>query len=245
MRVSWRNILDEAAAVVTPSYAATGYDGYRLYDRIPGRQWKSTVTTLQGIMIDQGAAPIQYDTVIVPSGHLLSGCNIQVFYADSDSGPWSALVTQWNQSGSGEIFKQSSSVKSNRWVYFQINGASVPPQMGELWVGLMHTFTSGMTFGTEIGLDPARVVKESIYSKTRHTMVFDGGNSLISAQVKTVKSTERAYFEDWFAVAEVRPLFYLVDYLGVGRWMEFVEQPKFSERENGLASVQLLMRQVW
>src|SRR5574343_988819 len=168
MKASWVNVLQNSTVTVTSS--ATGKDAYRLYDNLFGRQWVATSTSTQTIHVDRGAGSLDpVDTLIIPEGHLLSGCGM-TFERSANLLSWSPIVTGWTQSGSALILKQGAATNTDRYLRCVISGASVAPQAGEVWMGLLTTFASGLSIGTRHRLSPAQITQESLYGKTAHSV---------------------------------------------------------------------------
>lgn len=242
MKASWRNVLRDSTVTVTS--AATGYDAYRLYDEFFGKQWKAGSTATQTIHVDRGAGVLDaVDTLIIPGGHLLSGCGL-TFERSANNTDWSAIVTNWTQSGSSIIVKQGSGTNTDRYLRVVISGASVAPQAGEIWIGLLYSFASGLSSGTEIGLEVPRVINESMFSKTAHTVNLGTSKIRINAQIKSISVAERATFEDWFEVGAIYP-FYFVDQNGDGYFARFYEQPRIVERDAGISYASPIIQQVF
>lgn len=241
MKASWRNILKDSTVTVTS--ATTGYDAYRLYDDFFGRQWVATSTATQTIHVDRGSGTLDpIDTLIIPGGHLLSGCGL-TFERSANNSSWIPIVTTWTQSGSTQILKQGSTTNTDRYLRVVISGASVAPQAGEIWIGLLYSFASGLSSGTEIGLEVPCVINESIFAKTAHTVNLGTSKIRINAQIKSISAAERSTFENWFENGAIDPFFF-VDQNGDGYFARFVDQPRIVERDAGVSYSSPVIQQV-
>lgn len=242
MKASWKNILDESTSTVTVTSYATGYDDYRLYDRLMGRQWKASSTSTQTIHVDQGASPLPVKDLIIPSGHLLSGCTLAWQYSDNNT-DWTDPVVSWVQSGSGEIKKSMSSSITHRYWRLTISGASVAPQAGEVWMGVIRTFTFGVMDGATYRLDDVTVTLQSLYAKTPHFISLGDSKYYLKGKV-ALDNDERTYFDEWFSSWAGYKPFYFEDHKGNAYFAYFVSKPEFTEGL-GYSEATIEIQQVW
>lgn len=237
MKVSWTNVLQSSTVTVTS--AATGYDAYRLYDNLFVRQWVATSTATQTIHVDRGAGSLEpVDTLIIPAGHLLSGCGM-TFERSSNNGTWTPIVTGWTQSGSALILKQGAATNTDRYLRCVISGASVAPQAGEVWMGLLTTFASGLSIGTRHRLSPTQITQESLYGKTAHSVSLGVALLRIDGQVRSVIASEVDDFESWFDVTP-SGRFFFEDHRGGQYFARFEDQPELEGKAAGFYAVSSL-----
>lgn len=234
MKASWINVLQDSTVTVTSS--ATGYDAYRLYDGLFGKQWRATSTATQTIHVDRGAGSLEpVDTLIIPAGHLLSGCGM-TFERSSNNSTWTPIVTGWTQSGSALILKQGAATNTDRYLRCVISGASVAPQAGEVWMGVLTTFASGLSVGTRSGLASVDMTEESIYSRTPHSLVLGSALVKLDGKVNSVAPSEVDDFESWFEVT-IAGRFFFEDHRGVQYFGRFTEQPELEGKPAGFYAV--------
>lgn len=242
MKASWRNILDEETSVVTVTSQATGYDSYRLYDRVFGRQWVASSTATQTIHIHQpGLLPVK--DLIIPSGHLLSGCTLAWQYSDDNSN-WSSAITSWVQSGDSEIKKSLSLSLVHAYWRLVISGASSAPQAGEVWMGVLRTFTASMAASSIYRLEDLTITQQSLYSKTPVFVNLGTSKYYLSGKTVPIGSSERSYFEDWFSVWSGCKPFYFEDHRGNGYFAMFISKPEFEENLD-YCEAKIELQQVW
>ncbi|MDA8168682.1 MAG: hypothetical protein M0Z59_03160 [Nitrospiraceae bacterium] len=84
MKSCYQNILETSAVTLSSGAADLSYPLYRLWDRDIGRPFKAADTGTLEIKIDQGAAPLAIDRLIIPAGHNLSGARLKVSGSDDD-----------------------------------------------------------------------------------------------------------------------------------------------------------------
>lgn len=243
MKASWKNILDELTTTVTGTSQATGYDLYRLYDRFMGRQWKATSTSTQTILVNQSSNPLPVKDLILPSGHLLSGCTLAWQYS-SDNVSWYDAITPWVQSGSGEIKKSMTSSLTRNYWRLVISGASVAPQVGEVWMGVIRTFTAGMADGASYKLEDITITQQSLYAKTPTFVNLGEPKYYLNGKTVPIELGERSYFEEWFSTCGGYKPFYFEDHDGHAYFAYFISRPEFIEGL-GYCEARLELQQVW
>jgi hypothetical protein len=121
------NILEEGT--VTAS-ADAGYPASRLYDRSLGFYW---MYSSLNISVNQSTI-LPVDTLIV-EGHNFSGGTLQWQYSD-DGNNWVDAVTDWTQSGNGQIVKTIAAPASHQYWRLYSTGVSSPRAV-EVFMGRM------------------------------------------------------------------------------------------------------------
>lgn len=241
MQAAWINVLESGTVTVTGE--AQGYPAYRLYDRLFARPWRAVGTGTQTIQVDQGAAPVAVDCLIVPLGHLLDGCTL-AFERSPNGSDWTPLVTAWVQSGSDTILKQAAAPTTDRYLRVVISGASVAPEIGELLITRLHTFT-GPDFGATRSREPRAVRLQGIGGPPRFA-ILDVGATVLGYRFELVPEAERALYEAWFDDwADRQRPFYCGDDGAVGAFYEFAQPPRMTRISVGLSSIEMELRQVY
>lgn len=229
MQVGWLNILETGTVTVTSE--ATGYNSYRLYDRIfgAGRPWKATSTATQTIQIDQGVSPVTFDSLVIPSGHLLSGCTF-AFEGGATGSSWSTIVTGWTQSGSGEILKTSAAPVSHRYVRVVISGASVAEEAAEIYITLLNTLPNPI-YGATRSFRNSLARTEGMDGTPRFN-VNGISRKRLSGTITTDQSSEKSIIDAWrLHWSDYARPFYVVDHNSGTGWYEFSEETEIVERE--------------
>lgn len=132
------NILESGTVTVTGD-ADTGYPESRLYDRTLSLFWKDTVTEAKEFEVDQGAGSILDVDLLFISGHNFDGEDMQWQHSDNGS-VWSDAVTDWSQSGNGQIVKALDPALTHR--YWKVTLTSMTdPECAEIFMSLGHVFT--------------------------------------------------------------------------------------------------------
>lgn len=132
-----KNILEDGTVTVSPAENAS-YPAYRLYDRLLGRLFKfGSAINPSTIHVDQGTAPIEIDTLIMPTGHNLTGLTLTLEYSDNNSA-WTTAKS-WSQSGNTQI-EQSFTASTHRYWRLSIASPSTAPQIGELFLTKSYTW---------------------------------------------------------------------------------------------------------
>lgn len=248
MKASWINVLEFATSVTVTSQA-TGFDSYRLYDGKFDRQWKATSTATQTILVNQAASPLPVKILYIPSGHLLSGCTLSWQYSVNGSTGWTDIVTPWVQSGSGAIFKEYSGASlTQNYLRLVIDGASVAPQLAELWMGMLTTFQASVAPGASYKWNYNVATQRSPYSKVPHSVVFSSPMRIlrgISTPIQDV--TDRSNFDNWFYNWQGGKPFYFHDHKGNTYMAIFSPgtEPGFDTEDLSFAIASFSIEQVW
>jgi len=121
------NILEEGTVAVTG--ADSGYPAARLYDRSLGFYCVYSAAGAYTVTISGNALAV--DTLIV-EGHNLNGVACYWEYSD-DGSSWTSAITDWTQSGNGQIRKQLSTAITH--AYWRFRTGSVAFQATEVFMG--------------------------------------------------------------------------------------------------------------
>lgn len=141
LRLVSKNILEDGTLTVTGGTAQSSYPASRLYDWSKNFLWKvvtgSSIEAAEDIVIhvDYGAATA-VDTLFI-SNHNFDGYDMQWQWSANDA-DWNDAVTDWTQSGSGDIVKTLTSSQSARYWRVTIDGADL--ECGEIVMGLADEF---------------------------------------------------------------------------------------------------------
>lgn|GEM_PF-1012825 len=148
--VAHTNILEASTVSLVGVTAASGYPLYRVYDRVLGRMLRTSGTGTQKILVDQGASPAVIDSLIIPAGHNLTGCALSLEWStvgDDVDGHWTApdlngsFTNPWTQADANLIFRQMTTApEAKRYWRLKIAGASVAPELGEVFLASLVTF---------------------------------------------------------------------------------------------------------
>lgn len=132
-----QNILEDGTVTVTGD-PDTGYPETRLYDRSIDFYWKDTATGAYTFHVDQGASGNIAIDFLAIEGHNFDGKDMQWQWSDNDS-DWTDAVTDWAQSGNGQIIKTISSAITHR--YWRVTVSSLTnPQCTEIHMSLGYSF---------------------------------------------------------------------------------------------------------
>jgi hypothetical protein len=125
------NILE--TAIITITSEATGYPGYRLYDKDVSLPWKATSAVSQTIRTDAGAGNTNTINRMILTGHNLSCVtNLKLDWSDNGSS-WTNIVTL-NPSNNDTI-NSSFSASTHRYFRVVIDAPSSVPEISELYLG--------------------------------------------------------------------------------------------------------------
>lgn len=236
MKCGWINLMELGTVTVTS--AETDYPAYRAYDRLFGRMWKATSTSTQTWHIDQGSSPISFDTLIIPSGHVLSGCGMTFESCDDDSS-WAPLVTGWTEPVGGLWIKKQAAVPTNdRYVRIVISGASVSPEAGEVFVTLLNSLTSPL-YGAK-STRKANAARNEGFSGQPRFVVNGTSVKIFNYTVSTQDTAEIAVYSSWFQHwADYRRPFFVEDHAGGNGFYEFSDEPSLAIDLSTIATLNL------
>src|SRR5574343_84825 len=243
MQAAWRHILETSTVTITSE--ATGYPGYRLYDRLfaPGRPWKATSTATQTITVDQGSIPLPVDALIVPKDHLLSGGTLTGEHSVNGS-DWSAMNTPFAQADSDTIISAATTEQTKRYLRLTISGASVAVEAAEIFMAKLHTLTNPI-YGARRSTEAVVSRVTGMDGSPRFT-VNGNPQRILGYSIKTAEAAEKAL---WIDLADYwaqyhRPLF-LVDSDGAEGWFEFVQAPDITDASFNVYLIDAKFRQVF
>jgi len=135
-----RNILESGTVDVTGA-PDTGYPESRLYDRHISLFWKDTVTEAKNFTVDQGATGnLAVDFLAIESHNFDNKTMQWQWSTDNFSGDVNDAVTDWSQSGNGQIIKTLDPAFTKR--YWRVSVSSIAnPQCSEIFMSYGHSFT--------------------------------------------------------------------------------------------------------
>lgn len=241
MLVAWVNILESATVTVTSE--ADGYPAYRLYDGFFGRMWRAASSSTQTIHIDQGADPIEIDTLIVPLGHLLSGCTLS-FERSPNNADWYPIVDAWVQDGSSAIRKQGLVPSGDRYARVVISGAPTPPEAGEIFISALKAFQAPL-YGAR-GNHEAAAVRNQGLGGPPHYVMNGPARLVLTYNGKTADPAEQEAYRAWCnAWADYRRPFYAIDHDGRSGFFEFISDPEITIDAADQYLVAMQLRQVF
>ncbi len=136
-----RNILETGTVTVTGEPDG-GYPEARLYDRQISFFWIDTVTEAKVFEVDQGASDNYAVDMLAIEAHNFDGEDLQWQY--SGTGAWGGeetdAVTDWSQSGNGQIIKEMGAEETER--YWRLTLTSMDnPQCSEIFMSYGNVFT--------------------------------------------------------------------------------------------------------
>jgi hypothetical protein len=206
IRIYFRNILENST--VTPASENTSYPRHRLHDRHIGRLFKGNSTPSSFyIFIDQGLSHLYpVDTIIIPSGHNLSGLVLQLQY--SQDGIYYPYIDSWM--GYPGLMKRSfSSVAARYWTFFIQNPAS-PPEIPELFLTHSYQLQRNPDYGYLHGTRPnvSRIESQSgVVQKTK----LGSRRRIFHYSFTRIGDDQRADLETFDAACEGIRSFYVED----------------------------------
>lgn len=211
MKIGFINLLESSTVTVTSE--ASGYDGYRLYDRFLKRMWKATSVSAQTIKADQGASGSEeVNALIIPAGHNLDGVTIYFEYSTDDfSADINEAVSNWSQSGTGIIVKTFSPALTKRYWRVRLTGLSVVPEVGEIFITKLYEFTA-QPLGPGLRFGKMRNVMRTISPSGVSSFNELGDARRIKEFVITnISSSELSDFQDWSDEWAGKKPFYVED----------------------------------
>jgi hypothetical protein len=145
----YRNILENSTVTVTNENAS--YPKWRLHDRDVGKLFKGTGTANHTIHADQGAS-LQYDvdTLIIPSGHNLSGGAQLDWEYSADNTNWYNMVTAW--AGAAGLITKETTYQNKRYWRLVMTSLAAIPEIPELWLGEKIELADVISWGYQEGL---------------------------------------------------------------------------------------------
>ncbi len=147
MKSCYQNILESSTVTLSAGAADASYPLYRLWDRDIGRPFKAADTSTLEIKIDQGAAPLAIDRLIVPAGHNMAGMTLDLQYSDDNVTYTSALGAPFVQPDTGLIQKSFAS-SAHRYWEFAISGTiGAAPQLAEMFLSPTSDISPDPDFG--------------------------------------------------------------------------------------------------
>lgn len=178
----------------------------------------------QWIHIDQGTTSKEVDTLVVPSGHVLTGLYCQLQYSTDDS-IWTDAVTDWTQSGSSQIVKTMSSAQTKRYWRMYITAASSwgeAPELGEFYLTKMYTVVSQPKYNlTEAYVSNIKRLEADSW-KTEN-IINSTYRRKIDYEFPYCSSTEKAVFEDLRDECLFKKPFFITDHQGDQYFVELLE----------------------
>jgi hypothetical protein len=132
------NIFELGTPSVTGD-ADTGYPEARLWDRSRNCYWKDTVTEAKVFLVDQGSSPLNVDLLAILN-HNFDGKDMQWQYSTDNFGAdINDAVTDWAQSGYGDIIKTLGSAQNKR--YWRVTLSSITnPMCAEIYMSKGYAF---------------------------------------------------------------------------------------------------------
>jgi hypothetical protein len=150
IHILYRNIFENST--VTTTNEDSDYPIWRLYDRDIGKLFKGTSTATHTVKADQGSVTSHdVDTLIIPSGHNLTGGAQLDWEYSSDDSNWYDMVTAWS-GAAGQIVKEASSEETKRYWRLVLTSLAAMPEIPELWMGLKVELADVVAWGYQEGL---------------------------------------------------------------------------------------------
>jgi len=137
------------AAAIGGTAMAAGFPVARVFDSAGARRARfGGVVANQFVKVDRGAgfaALPALDRLLIPAGHTLDGCTVEVRHHTSDpaDGITGTLVGSVAVTGSALIELALSPAISNRWALVNFATAGTAWEVGELWLGTVNALTMG------------------------------------------------------------------------------------------------------
>jgi len=215
----YRNILEHSDITVTNE--DSDYPHWRLHDRDIGRLFKGTGTANHTVHIDQGATT-QYeaDTLIIPSGHnLTGGAQLDWEYSANDA-DWSDMVTAW-AGAAGQIAKEAGSAQDKRYWRLVLTSLAALPEIPELWIGEQVELADVIAWGYSEGLR-GNVERIEALSGRPHFLELGEEREYRNYLCKLQSSAVRDDLEAFFSHSRGKP-FWLKDLDGEWRYMSLAD----------------------
>ena len=144
----YRNILENSTVTVTNEN--TSFPKWRMHDRDIGKLFKGTSTSAHTIKADQGASAIyDVDTLIIPSGHNLTGGVLLDWEYSTDNSNWYDMVSAW-AGAAGMIAKEASYLNKRYW-QLKLTTLAAIPEIPELWMGKRVELADVISWGFQDG----------------------------------------------------------------------------------------------
>jgi hypothetical protein len=155
------------------------------------------------------------DSLIIPSGHNLVGTDLAWQYFNEDTLAWTT-VDYWTQADGNLIVRRlAAPAIHRRWLLAIINPV-VAPQMGELYMTLLNSFSSGCQpqntnsqFGTQ--RNASRIVSKSNVVQ----FVSKGAKQrFCQYQLPSLNPSDTALLQAWDDAFDGRNPFFFIDHAG-------------------------------
>ncbi len=223
------NILELGTVTVTGD-PDSGYPESRLFDRAISLFWKDTVTEAKNFVVDQGATGNLAVDFLAIEKHNFDGEDMQFQYStDNFSADINDAVTDWNQSGNGQIIKTLSELTKRYWRVTLSSMAN--PQCSEIFVSKGYSFNA-LRENPPAGRDISNVRwNRTVGGIERSTKFGDKRKSRnytfwLSASEWTDWETVISYLNDY-----AKP-FYFMDHKGSYFMAKFAEEPIYNFDHN-------------
>ena len=138
IQTAYTNILETATSVALAAGTAdASYPLTRIYDRDPGRTFRTTAAVTTQIVVNQGASPLPVDRLIIAATHNLAGMALSLEYSTNGTS-WSVAVTNWT--GAAGLITKSFNALTKQYWRFTITTPSAIPQIAELFLASTYAW---------------------------------------------------------------------------------------------------------
>jgi hypothetical protein len=214
----YRNILENSTVTVTNE--DTSYPKWRLHDRDIGKLFKGTSNADHTIHAEQTVVfPYAADTLIIPSGHNLSGVGLDWEYSPNDA-DWSDMVTAWIPSAA-QIEKEAAASQTKRYWKLILSGLAALPQIPELWIGQAIELQDVISWGYQDGVK-GNVERIESLSGRPYMLKRGEERQYRNYSCKLYDGADRTALEAFFTHSREKP-FYLKDLNGIWCFMSLVD----------------------
>jgi hypothetical protein len=148
IKLFYRNILEHSVVLVTSENSS--FPAYRLYDRNIGLAFKgNSAPSTFAIAVNQGAIVYPVDTVIIPSGHNLTGLTISLIYSFDVYTYFQACAWVGFE---GQMKKTFDLTSAQCWQLLIYNPTAAP-ELNELFLTQKIELQRGFSYGSDRGME--------------------------------------------------------------------------------------------
>lgn len=219
IKLLYDNILEDGTLTIETGTENANFPKEFLHNR--GIQRISRVAVVGGIVdyrIDQSAAPVAVQALIIPAGHTLDGVTLDWQYSGNDfaGGDDNNAVSQWVQSGSGQIVRVAPAAITDD--YWRLYASAAPSSTTDL--DIAEIFMGGVYNWETVSLlpiprlDPEHNTEHRVSSGGDDRAIKRGGSKIPRFYTVVADETQRASIEAFNAEWDGYKFFYLQDHEG-------------------------------
>lgn len=219
IKLVYNNILEDGVFTIADGVEDTDFPKGRLHNREIQRISRVDIDGGDvDYRIDQSAAAVAVQVLIIPAGHTLDGVTLDWQYSGNDfaGGDDNDMVSQFVQSGSGQIVKIAAAVITDdywRLLATAIPSSTVDLDIAEIFMGDIYTWETVSLLPIP-RLDPDFNVEHRVSAGGYDRTLKHGALKRSRFYTVVADETQRASIEAFNAEWDGRKFFYLQDHEG-------------------------------